>query len=663
MNDQPTFISVSVADWRAKIAEAAAVDTTRVDDIMTKYGIEVQSVLPRRRTIMFASIALKGTKFGLTKGDVDLPESDFSFEWNDLGAGFWALTSDDNNTGKSSVLNALKAAVRGNFPGSIKDDVWSWLSELVVEFKLDDVLYRIVVTKPVRSKSTKAADDFQARLERAERDSWNCVASHDDGDAFKDAMSDFFMQELGFEKFRAYHKSTDELYSHGWPDMASSFFVTGAAKSFFSDILTDSVALRLLQMFIGLPWVSTQSAIRAAIKQSEAQDARVGAVNKHTRDVVLSQIADLTTKRDALQTKKASLPDRDNIRREQKETDRQLSVAIESLRGLRREKADLEAQLEGASTDYDESRNKVTQLEDEVKAGHVFRRLRPTTCPSCDGSVDKPRHDPGNCPLCGQKETAETDEATERIATLRDQTKQAKAAKDELDKALKALERKRKGIEDSIATMEARLDSVQGSLGDVHASEDVDDQILRLTGGIEALEGTVPPETAVGVADDVRILKAADKVTGGCFQEIQVELLSHFSSEVQRVASRIGVENLQSVDVKPNKFAIMQGGAPMTFGDLNPGENLRFRIAAALAAVETAKWSGVGRHPGLLVLDSPAAHELSKEHYSAVLAGLQDLVNDRPDVQIVVGALMSEQISDAVSSQHLRYAEGDDKLF
>jgi hypothetical protein len=663
MNDQPTFTPVHVTDWKAKIAEVAAVDVTRVDEIMTKYGIEVQSVLPRRRTITFTSIALKGTKFGLKKGDVDLPESEIDFEWSGLDAGLWVLASVDNNTGKSSVLNILKAAIKGDFPGVLKADVWSWLSELVVEFRLDETLYRVVATKPVSSKSTKSDAEFRACLERKERDSWKSVVSEVDGSAFEDAMSDFFMQELGFEKFRAYHKDADTLNAHGWPSMASSLFITGAAPSLFSEVVIDALALRLLQMFIGLPWVSTFTGIQSAMKQLEAQETRVGAANKRTRDALLDEIAALKQQRDDLQVKKASLPDRDKFRREQMEADRELSIAIESLRRLRREAADLEPQLEAASVDYDESRNKVIQLEDEMKAGRVFRRLRPTTCPSCDGSVDKPIHDPGNCPLCGQKETAETDETAERIASLRDQTKQAKAVKDELEKTLKALEKKLKGVEGSRATMESRLDAAQMGLEGAHASGEIDDQILGLTGGIEALERALPAEVEVGVVDDVRVLKVAIKVTEECFHEMQATLLSHFSQELQHIASRIGVENLQNVDVKSNKVDIMQGGTSLPFGKLNKGENLRFRIAAALAAVETAKWSGVGRHPGLLVLDSPAAHELSKEHYSAVLAGLQSLVKDRPDVQIVVGALMSEQISEAVSSQHLRYAKQGDKLF
>lgn len=99
------------------------------------------------------------------------------------------------------------------------------------------------------------------------------------------------------------------------------------------------------------------------------------------------------------------------------------------------------------------------------------------------------------------------------------------------------------------------------------------------------------------------------------------------------------------------------------FGKLNPGEKLRFRIAAALAAVATAKWSGIGRHPGLVVLDSPASEEMSSDDFAAVVAGLKSLAEEEAGVQIIVGAIMRPEISAAVSSDNVRYAPKGSGLF
>ena len=664
MTEQPAISSVTAAEWRAHIAEKAKASPEEVDRVLAKHGIEVQSIIPRRRTISLASIRMVGTKSGVMKDGIEVPGSGFDFQWNDLGPGIWVIASDSNNVGKSSVLNAFKAAIKGKFPGAIKDDIWSWLSELSVEFKLDGVLHRVVVTKASGSKSTNEESAFHARLDRNERGSWSAVNVADDGDAFENVMSDFFMQELGFEKFQAYQQATDSKNAHGWPAMGSALFITGAAPALFGEVLTDSLALRLLQLFIGLPWVSTYTTLQTNLKQIQAENSRISDASKRARANILAEIEKLTKQREALQVEKAYMPDRLKIRRDQQETDIKLASALEKRSRLRKQAIDLDEEFAAASSEYDLSRNMARQLEDEFAAGNVFRRLRPTTCPSCDEAVHAGEHDPGTCPLCGVKERVESDETPARIEAIREDERRAKEARDKLGKERALIQRALEDVEASIKDLESRLTASENALQDSHKSAELDEKIANLAGGIDALTRALPPESQVESSDDdARILSVAVKVTEGCFHDLQALILSHFSGELMRIASLVGVENLQNVDVKANRIDIFQGGTATTFGKLNPGERLRFRIAAALAAVETAKWSGAGRHPGLLILNSPAAHEMATEDFVGVLAGLQTLLNEQPDVQVIVGALMRPQISQAVPRERLKYAEGDSKLF
>ena len=663
MTEQPAISSVTAAEWRAQIAEKAKAPPEEVDRILTNHGIEVQSIIPRRRTISLSSIQMIGTKSGVMKDGIEVPGSKFDFQWNDLGPGIWVIASDSNNSGKSSVLNAFKAAIKGKFPGAIKDDIWSWLSELCVEFKLDGVLHRVVVTKASGSKSTNAEGAFHARLDRNERGSWNAVNVADDGDAFENVMSDFFMQELGFEKFQAYQQATDSKNAHGWPAMGSALFITGAAPALFGEVLTDSLALRLLQLFIGLPWVSTYTTLQTNLKQIQAENGRISDASKRARASILAELEELTKQREILQAEKADLPDRVKIRRDQRETDLKLASAMEKRSRLRKQAIDLDEEFAAASSDYDLSRNMARQLEDEFAAGHVFRRLRPTTCPSCDEAVHVGEHDPGTCPLCGVKERVESDETPARIEAIRTDERRAKEARDKLGKERASIQRALEDVEASISDLESRLTASENALQDSRKSAELDEKVANLAGGIDALTRALPPESQVESSDDARILSVAAKVTEGCFHDLQVLILSHFSGELMRIASLVGVENLQSVDVRANRIDIFQGGTATTFGKLNPGERLRFRIAAALAAVETAKWSGAGRHPGLLILNSPAAHEMATDDFVGVLGGLQALLDEQPDVQVIVGALMRPQISRAVPDKRLKYAEGDSKLF
>ncbi len=82
---------------------------------------------------------------------------------------------------------------------------------------------------------------------------------------------------------------------------------------------------------------------------------------------------------------------------------------------------------------------------------------------------------------------------------------------------------------------------------------------------------------------------------------------------------------------------IVQGKAPTSFGRLSAGENLRVRIAAALAVIEVARQRMYGRHPGLLVLDSPGAQEMAPADFAALLSRVHEAIQSVGDIQIIVG--------------------------
>ena len=653
---------VSTADWKSRIAAKSKTDLDLAEEILARHAIEAQSVIPRRRTITLTGIKLAGTKSGVVEDGSEVQEAKFSFDWGPLGPGLWVVASDRNARGKSSVLNVFKAALKGSFPGSIKPGVWRWLAEIEVGFKLDDVQHRVVATKPAGSDAVGPSGGFKARLERDDRGTWTTLASVDDGDAFESVMSDFFMQELGFEKFHAYQGSSDSKKTHGWPSMGSALFMSGAGPALFGSETADGLPLKLLQLFIGLPWISTYTAISTSLKQVNAESARLAEVSDQARGGIEASIGQLRKQRDDLIREKATLPDRAAIHLQLRDDDRNLATARRQRSELQGALLSLQNECAAASSAYDDARNLRRQLDDELSAGHVFRRLRPSTCPSCDADVH-PAHEHGNCPLCGEKEKPESEEASARIESLREDERQAKEAKDRFAKEIANASAGMDDLDGQIAELEARIGRADSALTEAHKSAEIEGRITALTGGIDALEEALPPAPRKDASADAHILKAALDVTRECFDGMQQAILEHFSTRLREIATRIGVTNLTSVSVKSNQINIIQEDVQLTFSRLTQGEKLRFRIAAALAAVETAKWSGTGRHPGLIVLDSPAAEEMSGDDFGAVLASLQAVMEDQPDVQVVVSALMRPQISGAVSCDRMRYARGDDPLF
>ena len=165
-------------------------------------------------------------------------------------------------------------------------------------------------------------------------------------------------------------------------------------------------------------------------------------------------------------------------------------------------------------------------------------------------------------------------------------------------------------------------------------------------------------------APDVPVLRATALVTKELFEGLQRETVADLSAALLRICRDIGVENLADMTLAPHgALSVHQGGSRTTFSQLSPGENLRVRIAAALAVVEVARLRGYGRHPGLLVLDSPAAQEMSNADFAALLARVQAVVADAPGIQVLVGAVARPELTAVVPRERCRHAEGLDYLF
>src|SRR5688500_1599649 len=109
------------ADWVDAIAQRAELPITEVHAVLARHGIKPQATLPRRRSLAFRSVTLKGIKDG-TRDD-----GPFDKTWT-FGPGLRAILSDRNSRGKSSILNIIQGGIRGDFPKRIKADVWRWLS-------------------------------------------------------------------------------------------------------------------------------------------------------------------------------------------------------------------------------------------------------------------------------------------------------------------------------------------------------------------------------------------------------------------------------------------------------------------------------------------------------------------------------------------------------
>lgn len=652
---------VTAADWVEAIASKSSLTASTVQETLDRYGIEPQSTLPRRKHLRIRSVRLQGVKEGTAEnGPFD---STFRF-----GQGLWAILSDQNSRGKSTLLGVIQGGIRGDLPDRVKPDIWRWLSHVEVVFQANEIEHRLVITK----KSGDERREGQAQFAREQGETWFPLYEGPIGDPLERAMEDAMLAEFGFARFHA-HNDRDGSHTHGWPAIAAALFVNGPGKAIFGEVLIDAIPLRLLQMFIGLPWVSTYTAASTALKRVRASKSERAPLNKGFLDRLAARLQKVE---EALEEKRGQVRpdiDRSAIRAQILVLDGELIALRKAADRARDQSANQDRQWQGAKTLLAETRRSLQQLTDDRNAGLVFRSLRPVCCPSCDAGIDLNRHESASkkaiCALCGTEDRDQDDESGIRISDLEDDVKDATSQVDLLKDAFDQAKDNEKAAVQAVSAAAGRLKSLENDLSS-EAEADLELEIRGLEAqktelqSLIAGEDEVEPDQGDKTADDEAVLKAAEEITKELYDGLARDILREVSEEITRLSKLFGVQNLESMEWGTGgALRIIQGATQTSFGKLSPGENLRVRIAAALAIIEVSRRRMYGRHPGLLVLDSPGSQEMSAGDFATLLSSVQEAIENADDIQIIVGAVARPQLLQVVPGDHTTHAQDQRFLF
>ncbi|MBJ6126915.1 hypothetical protein [Microvirga splendida] len=656
-----TTNQATAAQWLDAIAAKASVPVATVQSVLDRHGIEPQATLPRRRRVTVRSVTLKGEKMGT---DQDGP---FDRTWK-FGTGLWAVLSDRNSRGKSSLLNVIQSSIRGEFPGRIKPDVWRWLSHVEAEFDVDAVAYRIIVEKPSGDDALETVRGTFSR--RSGGDDWLDLYQGPAGQHLALAVEDALMTELAFTKFHAFNESGQST-THSWPAISSALFVSGPGNAIFGEIRVDAMPLRLLQLFMGLPWISTYSAASTALKRVQAnQRERRGKPDKATPRL-RERLDAVERALNGARRRYRPAVDRARLRLDLVTRDAELVTLRNAVDEVRGQAGALEQQLTGARTILADTRRALQQLRDDRAAGVVFRQLKPVCCPSCETGIDSTKYQAAEaaevCAVCGTRHTEADPEEAIRLVDLEADVEDAAASVARLETEVATTTRAMRAAEAKLADALKAIHGIEAEMASEGEAE-LELEIRGLEAQAEQLHGLIAEtegQTASDAApDDEKILIATVAVTKSLYDGLAREILSEASQEITRLSRLFGVENVESMEWGTGgALSIVQGGTPTSFTKLNLGERLRVRIAAALAIIAVSRKRQFGRHPGLLVLDSPAAQEMTGVDFAALLASVQQAIDQTDDIQIIVGAVARPELRDVVLGGHQYHAEGDSFLF
>lgn len=638
--------------WLETVAAKAGMRPAEAELALRKRGIVADRPLRPARTITVRRIAFQGEKRGTAQGPID-------FDWSNLTAGVWAVTSERNFRGKSTVIEILLWTLRGT-PKRLQDDVRGWLSGVCVEFDVDDQRY--VVDFAVEAGIPRGS--LARRRASGETDELDRFLSNE---GFEAAMARFMMGTLDLDPITAMHGKEGErqVIEHGWAALSGGLYYGGDHKQLLGDVQMAGLPARMLQMYIGMPWATTKmqagTAKRELDQEAEKASKAAATAAKDAQTARTRIEGELQKAKTALAGFAPETGTAAELERLAGEVVRLSPIALDLVQ--RHARAENEAtELERLATADERA---VRDMRENIVATQFFNGLQPVCCPRCETRVSSERlkreSKDLSCSLCAEDiPIDEMEGASDGLDAIEHRFAAAKDAAARARTDVKAL-----GEQSSASTGE--LNKTRQALAKAASSATFEQrrkaelEVARLEGALKERQIAANPPS---VSTDVALVDAAYAEAEKAYMVGRGDILDRLNTEILALARQLGVQMLEEVNLNTNAtMRLKKGGAPTSFSNVTAGERLRLRIATAVALLRVGQERGLGRHPGLLIVDSPAAEEVSPDDLTAVLSELEGIAQETKGLQILIGSANANAIVAQLGEQRCRSATGDDYLW
>jgi hypothetical protein len=184
-------------------------------------------------------------------------------------------------------------------------------------------------------------------------------------------------------------------------------------------------------------------------------------------------------------------------------------------------------------------------------------------------------------------------------------------------------------------------------------------ELARLQGALEerirtriAVQGTLTGEPD---SQTITVVRAAVQEAETRIKAAAADIFSALNDEVCRLAQGFGMSAVSAVKLdRAGRLKVTKGGQPTWFSHLTPGERLRLRVATVAALLKIASQRGVGRHPGLLLLDSPGSEEMRGNDAAEFVRELAEVASGIAGFQILVTTARPDVVANALTKDRIR---------
>jgi hypothetical protein len=324
--------------------------------------------------------------------------------------------------------------------------------------------------------------------------------------------------------------------------------------------------------------------------------------------------------------------------------------ATAELQVVRAEHADAQAEADAAQRG-------ALAMKESVAVRPLLGRLEPSQCPRCVHrlSEDRPaREAEGHCFVCDSP----IDDRPVDEAAVDSVVAEAEAAA----AAAEALRLQVTRLQETVAAATTERDRARASLDEAKQREPsaaAEQALLREVAVVSALldQGEDLQQDASTTADlerRERILRASDKEAKTRRTDAAATFRKRLGDEIVSLGRQFGIDNLTAADPKLGaSLKVTIGGKQSDFGKLTPGEQLRLRIALVIGLLRIGEAEGIGRFPGLLLVDSPNSEEMVEHDAAEILRQLSAICDETPSLQIFVASAKPDLVMEVVEAGHL----------
>jgi hypothetical protein len=611
----------------------------------------------------------------------------FVFDW-DVPGGVVGVSSGVNFRGKTSVLLVIQWALTGRC--HLQDNVRSWIDRVDVRFRLDNTVIDVGFDKVDDMPVGEAV--LVENADGAERHT--TLGAFDSDQSFEALMGALMLERLRLDAIAMWSDAAKSETSHRWPAYTGALTVRA---DMLDPILGNEgvLATRMLQMFVGTSWATplTQAATasrglahQAALAQAKFQSA--AAVSEAARVAAEERVEAARARYESFSDEVPDIAAMLDLAAQVHDLAQTVHQVELKLISARTAAAQIAEELDAEKLRHNQ------QMEDAL-AQLFFNRMEPTVCPRCAAAVtaERKKAEPEDhtCSVCTHELDLTALEGNVVIATSvpvetrqsmvdatsRAEQERASAEEDEDDSVVDTLHALQDASSKADEVVRALSEEYREALDRRNAaaerakasSEQIDVakarqaaamELARTEGAFESLIGQTPVEVPEGPeALTVAVVDAAHTVLKKWLKDDQDPRLDEISAHIAALARSFGSDNLDSVKLLGNcTMQVIRGGVPSGYGGLTPGEKLRLKLATTIALIKYGYEKGVGRHPGLLFIDSPAAEEIPEANLETMLTELREVAAES-GIQVFVATRYGNVVKKVLPEDHVIVAEGD----